>query len=47
MALQQWKIGEKKGDSKSSMALFNIEMEADLNQIEPLNKNQKLSKKSK
>lgn len=46
-AIQRWKIGQDKGDSKSSMALFNIEMEADLEKIEPQKEVTKKSKKRK
>ena len=44
-AMQQWKLGEKKGNSKSSMAIFNIEMAADLDKIEPEKTEKKTNKK--
>ncbi len=46
-AMQQWKIGEQKGNSKSSMTLFTLEMEADLNKIEPEKVEKKPTKKRK
>ena len=34
-AMQQWKMGAKKGDSKSAIALFDVGLEADLDKKEP------------
>ena len=46
-AMQQWKLGENKGNSKSSMALFNIGLEAELDKIEPEKKIKKSTTKRK
>ncbi len=44
-AMQLWKIGEQKGDSKSAMALFNIGLEEALDKIEPEKEEKKVTKK--
>ena len=46
-AMQQWKLGSEKGDLKSSMAIFDIEMEADEEKTKPLKKAATPKKKRK